>query len=120
MTSRTRFALATVPLLITAPALVACGGGVDAAHESCMGVASSEAARVDGVDASEYAGDYDLMSLCDELTAQYEDEGRVAHVVGCIGDYVERMSRPDAPIEWAGDPTTASKMADPMSVSVCL
>lgn len=106
-------------LLLVAPALVACGGGASAAHDACMGEAASEAARVDGVDASAYEGDYDLMGLCDDLTAQFEDEGRVAHVVGCIGEYVERMSRPDSPIYWEGNPSTVEKMADPMTVSTC-
>src|SRR5690606_30914551 len=118
MTSRTRLALA-VPLLLIAPALAACGGSANAAHDACMGEAASQAAAIDGVDSSTYEGDYDLMSLCDTLVGEYpDDEGRVLHVVGCIGDYVDRMSRPDAPIEWAGDPSAASKMSDPMSVGV--
>lgn len=79
-----------------------------------------QAAQVDGVDPSTYEGDYELMALCDDLTGEYDDEGRVSHVLGCIGDYVARMSEPDAPIEWAGDPTAAEKMNDPMSVGVCV
>lgn len=122
MTSRTRFTLAAVPLLIAAPLLSACGGSANAAHDACMGEAAVQAAAIDGVDSSTYEGDYDLMALCDSLVEAYpDDSGRVVHAVGCVADYVEDNITDGVFSEaYRSGSTAADLMDDPMSVGVCL
>ena len=116
MTSRTR--TLTLALLLIAPALAACGGSADAAHDACMGEAASQAASIDGVDSSTYAGDYDLASLCDQLVGEYpDDEGRVAHVVECAADEVARVGSSSG-MNWDG--ATPEKMASGYALATCL
>ena len=118
--SRPRVVAAAL-VFAAAPLLSACGGSANAAHDACMGEAATKAAQVEGVDPSTYEGDYDLMSLCDELVGMYEDEGRVVHVVGCIADHVGGEIRDGGSFSLAyGDgKTVPDLMDDPFSIGVC-
>lgn len=121
MTLTRTHALAASLALVAAPALVACGGSANAAHDACMGEAAAQAAQIEGVDPSTHEGDYDLMGLCDELVGMYDDEGRVVHTVGCIADYVgENITEGGVYVSARQDGTTIPDlMDDPFSVSAC-
>ena len=107
-------------LAMSAPLLSACGS-TDAAHDACMAASAERAAKIDGGAASDYAGDYDLMGLCDDLVGAYpDDEGRVVHAVGCVADYVEANLDNVFQAARADGATAADLMDDPMSISVCL
>lgn len=125
-TRRHNLARASAALALTfaaIPLLAACGGAASAAHDSCMGEASSQAGSIEGVGASEFEGDYDLMDLCDELVEHYEgDEGRILHAVECIGERVESGIEGDGIFSSAySDGTTVPDlMDDPFSTGACL
>lgn len=119
-----RRALAALALSFAAiPLLSACGGAASAAHDSCMGEAASQAASIEGVGASEYEGDYDLMGLCDDLVEAFEgNEGRVVHAVGCVADYVESNIKGDGVFSSAyrDGSTVPDLMDDPFSTGSCV
>lgn len=110
-------AVALALMLVAAPALAACGGSANAAHDACMVEATQQAASVDGADPADYEGDYDLMGLCDQLVGEYEDDGRVAHVVECAADEVARVGSSSG-MDWDG--STPEKMASGYALATCL
>ena len=118
-----RLAVTLALAVATLPLLAACGGAAGAAHDSCMGEAASQAGSIEGVGASEFEGDYDLMGLCDELVGAFEgDEGRVVHAVGCVADYVESNIEGDGVFSSAyrDGSTVPDLMDDPFSIGACV
>ena len=114
-------ALSIVTALVTSAPLLSACGSTDTAHDACMAASAERAARIDGGAASDYAGDYDLVGLCDDLVGAYpDDEGRVLHGVGCVADYMESNLEGVYSQARADGVTAPSLMADPMSISVCL
>lgn len=88
-----------------------------------MGEAATQAASIEGGEASNFEGDYDLMGLCDDLVEAFEgDEGRVVHAVGCVADYVESNIKGDGVFSSAyrDGSTVPDLMDDPFSTGSCV